>query len=1317
MPEHGADAAYDPRDGRVVTFYSYKGGTGRTMALANVAWILAANGHRVLVADWDLESPGLHRFYNPFLEPATVREAAGIIDLIRDYLRAVPRATEQQRTDELIPRYARIQPYAVSLNWRFPDGGVIDFVSPGRQNTDYAATLGALDWDNFYESLSGGQFLDALRDDMKQNYDYVLIDSRTGLSDIAAICTVHFPDVLVDCFTLSTQGIEGAAQVARMIKQQHRRIRILPVPMRVDDGELEKVDVGRKMAMRFFDGIPADMTEAERRDYWRAVEVPYKPFYSFEETLAVFGEPTGAPGSLLSSFERIAARITEGGVTRLPEMDEQVRERILQDFTRRPPQEIDEITIEFGPEDQIWVEWIRGVLQGTEISVRERYIGDEDQGDDDPFASRTLTVISATYRERHRVAPSPPGHSDLALYVTPGRPLTDFPSAKSAFIADVKELEAIERLLGLVGVAGQAEGLRDRLPHYPGSSPKIDRSPARNMRFTGRESDLRGVRDELQESGRAVVLPVPEQGLGVGKTQIALEYVHRFKADYDLVWWLDCSQPEFIDASLIDLGLLIQENLGVAIPPTETVEKQAEWVLSELARGTIVPRWLLVYDNAEDIKAIAHLLPFPFPGADGHVLITSRNQAWSEQVQALPLEVFTLSESISHLRARMPSMTEAQAQEIAESLGNLPLAVALAGAWLAETAADPVQPSDAPSYLAMLRSTPPAGSPISQPSDHPEPLRRAVDISLERLRKRSPAALRLLELCSVMEARIAFDLLASTAMVQVLKRYDPALSGQIVIARTRQEVNRLALIKLDSAAQRVHVHRLVQAIVQERMPAEQLATARQDVQQVLVSVRPLRDVDDPETWPTYRLIWPHLEPLEVMTSQDELVRQLLVDRVRYLWIRHDLERGREFAAEAEKTWEAMLAAEPSPTAAAALRRQLLQLRFNLGNILRDLARFADARKLDEGVLAEQRKLLGPDHPDTLMTAGSLAADLRALGFYRESLGMDQVTYPAWLATFAEDDPPTLSAANNLADSYRMTADFTEALRVDEETLSRRRTRLGPMHPRTLGSMVSVARDLVELGRYAAAVETLESVRQSYLAVAEEPVAEWNAQVMLGIALRSAGRPRDAETHFREVLARLTRHAAGSYNSDLLSCQLSHAGNLLALRQPEAAAQEIGEVLASYDERLGPAHPHTLIAMLNRAEALRQKGQPTEALAAARSAASGLEKALSGIHPYALAAQVTVGVLLAEAGDLAAAAALEAPTAEGLRNALGESHPDALRSRANLLLTWQEQSNRQATAQLDDVIRELAAVIGAEHPHIAQLRQQRRLVRVLDPQPF
>jgi MinD-like ATPase involved in chromosome partitioning or flagellar assembly len=71
-----------PRNGRTVTFYSCKGGTGRTMALANVARILASNGLRVLAADWDLESPAPHRYFAPFLEQS-VRDAPGIIDLVR----------------------------------------------------------------------------------------------------------------------------------------------------------------------------------------------------------------------------------------------------------------------------------------------------------------------------------------------------------------------------------------------------------------------------------------------------------------------------------------------------------------------------------------------------------------------------------------------------------------------------------------------------------------------------------------------------------------------------------------------------------------------------------------------------------------------------------------------------------------------------------------------------------------------------------------------------------------------------------------------------------------------------------------------------------------------------------------------------------------------------------------------------------------------------------------------------------------------------------------------------------------------------------
>src|SRR5687767_9721330 len=75
--------------GNIVTFYSYKGGTGRSMALANVAWILASNGYRVLVVDWDLEAPGLHRYFAPFLLDPDLVEADGVIDIVSNYVTAL----------------------------------------------------------------------------------------------------------------------------------------------------------------------------------------------------------------------------------------------------------------------------------------------------------------------------------------------------------------------------------------------------------------------------------------------------------------------------------------------------------------------------------------------------------------------------------------------------------------------------------------------------------------------------------------------------------------------------------------------------------------------------------------------------------------------------------------------------------------------------------------------------------------------------------------------------------------------------------------------------------------------------------------------------------------------------------------------------------------------------------------------------------------------------------------------------------------------------------------------------------------------------
>jgi MinD-like ATPase involved in chromosome partitioning or flagellar assembly/tetratricopeptide (TPR) repeat protein len=1317
MPDQPSTNTGRKWNGHVVTFYSYKGGTGRTMALANVAWILAANGHRVLVADWDLESPGLHRFFHPFLAESVVREAPGIIDLIRRYEWAAAKAPSDDRVDQLIAEHARVQRYALSLSWSFPDDGGLDFLSPGRQNHDYAATLGALDWDNFYEHRKGGEFLDAVRADMKRHYDYVLIDSRTGLSDVADICTVHLPDTLVDCFTLSTQGIEGAAEVAKMIEDRHkdRGIRILPVPMRVDEAEKEKVDVGRVTAVRLFAGLPAAMSETDRRTYWGAVEVPYRAFYAYEETLAVFGDAPGSPTSMLSAFERLTAVITGGAVTSLPPIDDQLQKTTKLAFARKPPQDR-EVIIEFRAEDQVWAEWIAGVLAGAGAVSRERRLGGPGPlpAEDEPApSSPVLTIVSATYVAQHETQSALRSRASLPVYVTATRPLLEFSHQAAAFLAGVSEEEATARLLKLLGLVGPSPAADTWYlgARYPGSEPKIDRVPARNARFTGRENDLQELRGQLRSHGTSVVLPVTLQGLGgVGKTQIALEYAHRFRTDYDLVWWLDCGQPAFIDASLADLAVQMQSTFGISLPANANVDELARLVLDLLGQADPEPRWLLIYDNAEDIEEIEPYLP---PG-NGHVLITSRNRAWFERSRAsLLVEVFDRAESVAHLRQRVPSMTEREADQVADILGDLPLAVATAGAWLAETG------YGVPDYLHELESQASRTLSVAPLADYPQPVSRAWDLSLDRLQERSPAAARLLELCSVMAPRIALDLIYSQAMADVLAPYDPALSERMVIGRVVQEINRLALIKLDSNANRIHVHRLVQAVVQDRMTPEQMASARHDVHRVLAAARPRRDVDDPDTWTRFRLIWPHLESSRAMTSGEEPARQLFVDRVRYLGRRHDLERGRLLGEEVEQAWEEMLKDRSGQDSEMAipLRRQLLQLRFNLANILRDEARYGEAKALDEALLGEQRLLLGPEHPHTLMTAGSLAADLKALGQYREAVPMDEVTWPAWKDLYGEDHVRTLAAASNLADSYRLTADIGEALRLDRDTLERHRRTLGPLHPNTLLSTSNFARDLLEAGRYEEAVTLMQSARYSCIeALGADSLAALNAQTLLGIALRSTGRPAQAEPHFLEALEGFIQRY-GEFSTEALACRLGYAANLLSLDRGADAGPEIDPVLAVYQERLGPTHPHTLVCLLNLASARRLTGDSAGALQATDSAVTGLRDTLGEGHPYTLAALMSRAVLVAEQGELAQAEQIEMAAVEGLVEALGPDHPDVLRCRANLLLTQQQRGAPGAAAERSAVIGQLAAVVGAEHPHIAALRGERRLVRTLDPQPF
>jgi hypothetical protein len=295
------------------------------MALANVAWILASNGQRVLVIDWDLETPGIHRFFRPFLQDPDLTATAGLIDfLIQFCMDAASGPGGKMKS---------ILHYAASLDYAFPGEGTIDFVGAGQQNTTYPIRVNGFNWQNFYEYLGGHELLQTMKVELGE-YDYVLIDSRTGVSDYAGICTLTLPDTLVVCFTLNWQSVQGSAGIVDNVFSQRLAAppAIYPVPMRVEYGEKEMLERARAEARQRFSPFVRPHLGDE---YWGLVEFPYVPFYTYNEIPAVFVDMPQAVGSVLRSAEKLTAYLTDGRVEAARLMSQSERATIRHAYDNR----------------------------------------------------------------------------------------------------------------------------------------------------------------------------------------------------------------------------------------------------------------------------------------------------------------------------------------------------------------------------------------------------------------------------------------------------------------------------------------------------------------------------------------------------------------------------------------------------------------------------------------------------------------------------------------------------------------------------------------------------------------------------------------------------------------------------------------------------------------------------------------------------------------------------------------------------------------------------------------------------------------------
>jgi len=289
--------------GTVLTFYSYKGGVGRSFTLANIAVLLARWGYRVLAIDWDLEAPGLHHYFAPLLSE---QPKGGVVDLAHDFLAGAddPGA------------------HAVEVH---VGGGTLALLAAGGTEDgklagSYSRRMQAINWEDLYQR-GFATFLERCRAEWTAEYDFVLIDSRTGVSDIASICTAHLPDRLVVLFTANDQNLDYVVDVAQRADKARDRLPydrprhvVLPVLSRLDTRvEYERAEQWQRRCAEvvapLFRNWLVKSVSAELM--LRHLTVPYVSYWSFGEQLPVLDELVPSAEQISYALETVAAVIAQ----------------------------------------------------------------------------------------------------------------------------------------------------------------------------------------------------------------------------------------------------------------------------------------------------------------------------------------------------------------------------------------------------------------------------------------------------------------------------------------------------------------------------------------------------------------------------------------------------------------------------------------------------------------------------------------------------------------------------------------------------------------------------------------------------------------------------------------------------------------------------------------------------------------------------------------------------------------------------------------------------------------------------------------------
>ena len=477
-------------------------------------------------------------------------------------------------------------------------------------------------------------------------------------------------------------------------------------------------------------------------------------------------------------------------------------------------------------------------------------------------------------------------------------------------------------------------------PRKPGGLPPVwNLLLGSNPDFTGRTAILGALHAGLTQN-QGMVRPQVIAGTGgVGKTQLAVEYAYRHRADYDTVWWIRAETTASLHA---DYAALAPEvGLGSSPDQDAMVEAVRDWLEDN-------PRWLLIFDNVEDPPATIALLP---RAGEGQLIMTSQQGDDLEgRADLVPLDVLSDEEATQFLLSRTNQSDLAAARQLATALGNLPLALEQAGAFIAQTKIITLA-----RYLELYEQRDlellERGRPRGR---HRRTVDTTWDLSLQRLPEEAPAAVELLDLLAFLAPDdLPWQLLASHAD-QLPETLATAAWDELALAEVIGAAQRYSLVKV--AGDGLSVHRLLQAVIGQDLDADAQREWAATAVRLLAASFP-EDSGDVRTWEDCQRLLPHALTVtshgERLNVEPDGTSWLLDRTATYLQGRAQYTQAKILFQRALAIAEANL--EPTDPTIGTRRN-------NLGLVLRDLGDLAGAKTQHERALAIDRGRPRPRPP-------------------------------------------------------------------------------------------------------------------------------------------------------------------------------------------------------------------------------------------------------------------------------------------------------------------------------------------------------------------